>query len=268
MFVFFFTIFIILMFAVPSVLIIFVITKGLKSTNNHELKTEKEQMIQKVQDMGKNLSPWNNRKLSEIINHLNYISSRVILSKLTGYLMTYNNEHIIAFQRIEQVNGSDAQIVAQSTDFRIHYQLKNFEIDIEYNGSYIGKVVNFHRILNSNGETIALLNRKDPAFRFEVISNGNLIPIGNKHEQRSYSVKFSSGKTLVLNKSFNNKSFQKNPFYRKNPITSYQKNITHTRQQYQSYPIINDEIYLDSEEHKWAMILAIYECIYYSYDFI
>jgi len=268
MFVIFFTIFIILMFAVPIILIILVITKGLKSRNNHELKTEKEQMIQKVQSMVKNLSPWNNRELSEIINHLNYFNSRIILSKLTGYLMTYNNEHIIAFQRIEQVNGSDAQIVAQSTDFRIFYQLKNFEISIEYNDSYIGKILNFKHILNSNGEIIALLDRIDPAFRFEFISNGNLIPIGNKHEQRSYSVNFSSGKTLVLNKSFNNKAFQKNPFYRKNPITSYQKNITHTRQQYQSYPIINDEIYLDSEEHKWAMILAIYECIYYSYDFI
>lgn len=268
MFVTIITIFIILMFAAPVILIVLVITKGLKKRTNDELQIEKEQMIQKVQEMGKNLSPWNNRKLSEIINHLNYLSSRVIFSKLTGYLMTYNNEHIIAFQRIEQLNGSDTQIIAQSTDFRIYYQLKNSEINIEYNDSYLGKIINFQSIINSNGETIALLNRKDPAFRLEFISNGNLIPIGNKNEQKSYSVKFSSGKTLVLNKSFNNKAFQKNPFYRKNPITSYQKNITHTRQQYQSYPIIQNEIYLDSEEHKWAMILAIYECIYYSYDFI
>jgi len=269
MFVIFFTIFIVLMFVVPIILIILVITKGLKSRNNHELKTEKEQMIQKVQGMVKNLSPWNNRELSEIINHLNYISSRIIFSKLKGYLMTFNNEHIIAFQRIEKVSGSDVQIVAQSTDFRIFYQLKNFEISIEYNDSYIGKIVNFKHILNSNGEIIALLDRIDPAFRFEFISNGNLIPFGNQKEQRSYELHFPTGKKVVLNKSFNKKPFEKNPFYKPRGFkASHQKVPVLSREKYQAYSIINEPIRLDSEEHKWAMILAIYECIYYSYDFI
>ena len=95
--------------------------------------------------------------------------------------------------------------------------------------------MNFKHILNSNGEIIALLDRIDPAFRFEFISNGNLIPFGNQKEQRSYELHFPSGKKVVLNKSFNKKPFEKNPFYKPRGFkASHQKVPVLSREKYQA----------------------------------
>lgn len=209
-----------------------------------DLENERQRMEAKVNQLKLSLVPWNNHTINDITNDLDYNSLRWFPSKLTGYIISPNNENLIAFQRIE---ANDCRILAESTEFKIFMEYTYPELTVDFNGIYLGKIVNFAQILDQDDYLIGQLDRNN-------ISD-------------SYTVKFNSGKEIKIRKSRDNKGFKRNNS-RKRDRRGNLGPLTTKTEQYTPYSLIDEKPHdFDFEELKWIAAIDVFESVNYSYTF-
>lgn len=209
-----------------------------------DFENERIKMEGKVNQMKMSLVPWNGHTINDITNDLDYNSLKWFPSKLTGYIISPNNENLIAFQRIE---ANDCRILAESTEFKIFMEYNYPELTVDFNGIYLGKIVNFMQILDHDGYLIGHLDRNNPS--------------------DSYTVTFNSGREIKIRKSLDNKGYK-----RKNSMRTRRRGklepLTVKTEQYTPYSLINVRYHdLDFEELKWIAAIAVFESVNYSYTF-
>ncbi|GAA5085905.1 hypothetical protein GCM10023210_07170 [Chryseobacterium ginsengisoli] len=209
-----------------------------------DFENERIKMEGKVHQMKMSLVPWNGHTINDITNDLDYNSLKWFPSKLTGYIISPNNENLIAFQRIE---ANDCRILAESTEFKIFMEYNYPELTVDFNGIYLGKIVNFMQILDHDGYLIGHLDRNNPS--------------------DSYTVTFNSGREIKIRKSRDNKGYK-----RKNSMITRRRGklepLTVKTEQYTPYSLINVRYHdLDFEELKWIAAIAVFESVNYSYTF-
>ncbi|MFC3158921.1 hypothetical protein SAMN05443633_10797 [Chryseobacterium arachidis] len=209
-----------------------------------DFEKERMKMEGKVNETKMSLVPWNGHTINDITNDLDYNALKWFPSKLTGYIISPNNENLIAFQRIE---ANDCRILAESTEFKIFLDYTYPELTVDFNGIYLGKIVNFMQIQDQDGYLIGHLDRNNPT--------------------DSYTVTFNSGKEIKIRKSRDNKGFKRNNSMRRN-LSGHPAPLTVKTEQYTPYSLINVRSHdLDSEELKWVAAIAIFESVNYSYTF-
>lgn len=210
-----------------------------------DFEKERHQMEGKVNIMKNSLVSWGGHTINDITNDLDYNYVKWFPSKLTGYIISPNNENLIAFQRIE---ANDCRILAESTEFKMFFEYTYPELTIDFNGIYLGKIVNFMQILDHDGYLIGHLDRNNPS--------------------DSYTVTFNSGREIKIKKSRDNKGHKRNPAFRFEKDRRKNKPLTIKIPQYTPYSLINTRYHdLDFEEMKWVAAIAIFESVNYSFTF-
>jgi hypothetical protein len=209
-----------------------------------DFEKERQQMEGKVNIMKNSLVSWNGHTINDITNDLDYNYVKWFPSKLTGYIISPTNENLIAFQRIE---ANDCRILAESTEFKMFFEYTYPELTIDFNGNYLGKIINFMQILDHDGYLIGHLDRNNST--------------------DSYTVTFNSGREIKLRKSRDNKGHKRNNS-RKRDRRGNPGPLTIKTEQYTPYSLINTRYHnLDFEEMKWVAAIAVFESVNYSFTF-
>jgi hypothetical protein len=230
-------------------LIFYVIKKSTEKKTPEFLQNEKIKMEEKVNDLKKDIENWKNYSPKDITNNLKYSFVKGMSNRLTGQIFSQDDSPIIAFQRIDRGVYVNSRIVASTTDFKIYFEYKNNEKLFFFDDLYLGKIINNLVILDSSDRKIGNCNRN------------------NSDSQISYTIEFQSKKVAEINKNSDRKAFVKNILYKPHTSSTNRKFSTKYREVGPSYSLINSINIVDHEELKWIIAIAIFESIYYGFDF-
>lgn len=249
------TILFLIAFSIPFIgfatLFGYIFKKSLQKKTPEFLQKEKNGMEEKVHTMKSELVPWNDRKVDEITNDIEYSYMKGMSNKLTGYINSPDAEPIIAFQRIDRGIFTNSRIIAESTDFKIDFEYLNNENVIFYNGIYLGKTINNSEILNS-------LHQKIGSYQRDLVNS-----------QNRYSIVFGSQKKAQLFRNDDRKNFINNSRYKRHwrPYKS-RINIKNYRETPPINSVVSSVNSADAEEQKWIIALAVFESIYFGFEFV
>ncbi|NRR93339.1 hypothetical protein HSX10_17330 [Winogradskyella undariae] len=241
-----------LFIAIPVVGIVlllrYVIKKSRSEQPTHVLIKEKKELILKARSKKKNLIKWQSDDVEKISNNLDFNFSKGFTRKFNGYIKTLDNERIISFRKIDRgAFNLTSRILAVTSDYEIYYDQLDNEILIEFNGSYIGKIVNNTNLIDDTNQNIGSFNRNNSTSDFYVVQLNN--------EKLAYVVKNSDRRTFV-----------RNPFHDFHPESSIQKDTVWERDVKYSNLM---KLYRkpNEKEYNWILAIVIYEAIYYGIDF-
>ena len=241
-----------LFIAIPVIGIVlllrYVIKKSRSEQPDHVLAKEKKELISKARSKKKNLTKWHSDDIENISNNLDFNFSKGFTRKFNGYIKTLDSERIVSFRKIDRgALNLTSRILAVTSDFEIYYGQSKNEILIEFNGSYLGKIVNNTNLINDANQSIGSFNRNQSTSGFYVVQFNN--------EKLAYVVKNSDRRTFVRNPFHD--------FHSENPI---EKEIVWERDVKYSNLM---KLYRkpNEKEYNWILAIVIYEAIYYGIDF-
>ena len=236
--------------AAIAFLIFYVIKRSTQKNTPEFLQNEKVKMEEKVQELKKNIENWKNYTPQDITNYLTYSFAKSISNRLTGHLYSNDGSAIIAFQRIDRGLYANTRIVASSTDFKIYIEYYNNEKIFFFDDVYLGKIINNSVILDPLHKQIGTCNRQ------------------NSPNQASYKIEIHSKTIAEINRNSDRKTIVKTQYYKPSRSGSNYKTRLDFREAGPSYSLIHSIDTTDNEELKWIISIAVFESIYYGFDFV
>ncbi|WP_131725831.1 hypothetical protein [Flavobacterium sp. Root420] len=236
--------------AAIAFLIFYVIKRSTQKKTPEFLQNEKVKMEEKVQELKKDIENWKNYTPQDITNYLTYSFAKSISNRLTGHLYSNDGSAIIAFQRIDRGLYANTRIVANSTDFKIYIEYYNNEKLFFFDDVYLGKIINNSIILDPLHKQIGTCNRQ------------------NSPNQASYKIEIHSKIIAEINRNSDRKTIVKTQYYKPSRSGSNYKTRLDFREAGPSYSLIHSIDTTDSEELKWIISIAVFESIYYGFDFV
>ncbi|TPG38473.1 hypothetical protein [Flavobacterium pectinovorum] len=236
-------------FLAIAFLIFYVIKRSTKKKSPEFLRNEKVEMERKVNEIKNDIESWKNYTPQDITNYMTYSFRKSMSNTLTGKIYSSDNSPIIAFQRIDRGLYANARIVASTTDFKIYIEYSNNEKLFFFDDVYLGKIINNSVIVNPLHVQIGTCNRD------------------NSYNQTNYTIELHSKKIAEINKNSDRKTIVKSQYYKPSRSGSNFKTTLDSREVEPSFALVNSIDTGDSEELKWIISIAIFESIYYGFDF-
>lgn len=248
-----FGIMMVILFLVPFIaiafLIFYVIKRSTAKKTPQFLQNEKVEMEAKVNELKKDIENWKNYTPEDITNYMTYSFRKSMSNRLTGHVYSRDNSPIIAFQRIDRGLYANAKIVASTTDFKLYIEYYNNEKLFFFDDVYLGKVINDSVLVDPLHVQIGSCNRD------------------KSYDQASYTIELHSKKIAEINKNTDRKSIVKRQYYKPSSHGSDFKTGLGFREVGPSYSLVNSIYTTDKEELKWVIAIAIFESVYYGFDF-
>ena len=246
-FILFFLVILILVVGVALLLRV-VIKKSRSEQPAHILAKEKAELISKARSTKQNLNKWQSDDIVKISNNLDYNFSKGFTRKFNGYIKTFNNDRIISFRRIDRgAMNLTSRIMAVTSDHEIYFDLSNNEVSIEFNGSYLGKIVHNIILIDNTNQKIGSFNRNQSGLDYYIVRIND--------ENLAYVVKNSDRRTFIKN--------QFHKFYPTNILEAplvWKQDVKHsTLMKFYKKP--------NEKEYNWILAIVAYEAIYYGIEF-
>lgn len=230
-------------------LIFYVIKRSTAKKTPQFLQNEKVEMEAKVNELKKDIENWKNYTPEDITNYMTYSFRKSMSNRLTGHIYSRDNSPIIAFQRIDRGLYANARIVASTTDFKLYIEYYNNEKLFFFDDVYLGKVINDSVLVDPLHRQIGSCNRD------------------KSYNQASYTIELHSKKIAEINKNADRKSIVKRQIYKPTMNGSNFKTGLGFREVGPSYSLVNSIDTTNNEELKWVIAIAIFESVYYGFDF-
>lgn len=229
-------------------LIRYIIKKSSSKQTAELLEKEKQELISKARSKKDHLHPWQSDDIEKISNNLEYNFSKGFTRKFNGYIKTLDNKALVSFRKIDRgAFDLSSRILAVTSDFEIYYDQSDNEILIEFDGSYLGKIVRNTSLIDKTNKKIGSFNR-------------------DQSEAEHYIVDMNGEKLSYVVKNSDRRSFIRNPFYEFYPKNTLEEDIYWEKDV--SYSNLM-KFYRkpNEEEYNWMLAIVIYETIYYGIDF-
>lgn len=246
-------IFFIIGFIIPIILVVFVIRYIVKKSRSeqpiHVLEKERLELISKTRPNKNRLEEWKDEYLEDISNIMDFKFSKGFTRKLSGNIFTFDNKRIISFSKIDRgAMNLTSRIFAITTNHEIYFNQSGNEITIEFNGKYLGKIINNNELFDDSNKVFGTINR-------------------NQNSEPFYLVNINKSDVAYIVKNSDRRTFTKNPFYK-----------FHAHHFYEREPVWENNVdysllmklYRATEneyEYNWILSLTILEAIYYSINF-
>lgn len=247
-----FNILLFLFIAIPIVGIVLLLRYVIKKSRSEQpvkiLENEKKELIAKARSKKKNLIKWESTYIEKISNYFEYNYSKSLTRKFNGYIKTLDNDPIISFRRIDRgALNFTSRIIAVTSDFEIYYNQAGNEISIEFEGKYLGKIINNSYLIDDRNQKIGSFNRNQSSSDFYIVEIHN--------EELAFVVKNSDRRTFI-----------KNPFYNFNPKRPIEEGTVWERDVKYSNLM---KLYRtpNQNEYNWITAITVYEAIHYGIDF-
>ncbi|WP_452224761.1 hypothetical protein [Lacinutrix chionoecetis] len=217
------------------------------------LEKEKNQLIAKVRSKKSSLTPWKPEFIEEISNTIDFNYSKSFTRRFNGVIQTLNGDKIIAFRRLDRGQFKvTSRIFVAGSNFEIFYDLKDNEMKIYFNSTYLGKMINHSTLLNTAEKPIGTVSR-------------------NQDNKDYYLITLHDDQLAYVVKNTDRRTFLRNPFYDFRPsnaleVDAFIDNEEATK--LTKLAKLYHELDKDSDDYKWALALITFEAVYYGIDFL
>ncbi|WP_440121778.1 hypothetical protein [Tenacibaculum sp. Ill] len=241
-----------LFIAIPVIGVVFllryIIKKSRSEQPTHILAKEKKELNSKTHSKKKHLIKWQSDYIENISNNLDYNFSKGFTRKFNGYIKTLENERIVSFRRIDRgALNLTSRILAVTSDSEIYYNQSGNEILIEFNGLYLGKILNNTNLIDHTNQNIGFFNR-------------------NRSTSDFYTIQINDKKIAYVVKNSDRRTFVRNPFHEYHSESSIKKDTIWEKDvKYSNLMKLYKEP--SENEYNWVLAIIIYEAIYYGIDF-
>lgn len=205
----------------------------------------------KIQNLSKQkqtkLVPWKPEYINRLSNVLDYTYKQFDEFIFNGTILTLDRKPLISFMRKDIGFERYSSIIAKSTEFELHFNRTEQNIDIEYNGVHFGRIHLNTYIIDKNGNKIGSINRS--------ISHTDRYDVGIHDTVVAEIMKNTDRRTAI-----------KNRFYKRHSSVSYHK-MPYRSQHVEYKEMIRFLKEPTDEQRLWILVLAIYETIFYGFTF-
>lgn len=239
-----------LLFIAGIASIAYVIYLAIKKSNEKISPLAMAYEKDKIQNLSKEkqttLIPWQPDHINRLSNVMDYTFKQFDELIFNGTILTLNRQPLISFMRKDIGLDRYSSIVAKSTEFELHFNRNEQNIDIEYNGVHFGKIHLHTYLIDKDGNKIGSINRS--------ISNTDRYDVGIHDTVVAEIMKNTDRRTSIKNRLYkpNSGGMHKKPY--RSQHVEYKEMIRFLKEP-------------TDEQRQWILILAIYETIYYGFTF-
>lgn len=231
-----------------ALFIIRVVRKSIVKPSKETVDQQKRTMLSKIKSAQQKLIKWEPALIECISNRTDYNFVKGIYQKYNGYILSSEDERIIAFRRIDHGLSIDSKITAATSNKLFYFEASPKGFTITINGQYLGNVDTEGGIHDAKGNVLGKMYRK------QSVTSGYLVELNGKD-------------TALIAKNSDSRRFVKNPLHQphsNSPITGpvfWEKEVL-TRD-----TMIKTAENVTPTEYEWLLALTIYEIVSFGIDF-